>query len=417
MSKFISSKETYLKYILYFFPLLVILGNAYINFALISVFSLYIISCLIEKRLIYSGSDEFKYFLFFYIYLIFNSLLADDFITSILRTLPYVKFFIFILIFKDLIEKGKIDFKKLIFVWFSIIFILSLDIIYQSIKGHDIFNYVSEYKTRNSGFFFDELVAGGFLVSFVPICIFLLFKKNENFFIFVFFTFFLVVIFLTGERANLIDFIIISICIYFFCIKSNLFLKLFSIISISLILVLLILSLENFKQRYLTTISFSDGKNLNLIDTYLTSEYGSHSISTIFMLKDNLLFGVGNKNFRKVCKKYEDKVIQFQKKIDERDRKKNVYPNGCGTHPHQIYYELLSEHGLIGFLIIIFLMFKLIFKNFSIKNKNNLNRVCLIYIIIYFIPILPSGSLFSTLTSTFFWINYLFYVVSIPKHV
>ena len=209
MSKFISSKETYLEYILYFFPLLVILGNAYINFALISIFSLYVISCLIEKRLIYSGSDEFKYFLFFYIYLIFNSLLADDFITSILRTLPYVKFFIFILIFKDLIEKGKINFKKLIFVWFSIIFILSLDIIYQSIKGHDIFNYVSKYKTRNSGFFFDELVAGGFLVSFVPICIFLLFKKNENFFIFLFFIFFLVVIFLTGERANLIDFIII----------------------------------------------------------------------------------------------------------------------------------------------------------------------------------------------------------------
>ena len=40
-----------------------------------------------------------------------------------------------------------------------------------------IFLILFQNATRNSGFFFDELVAGGFLVSFVSICTFNLKKK------------------------------------------------------------------------------------------------------------------------------------------------------------------------------------------------------------------------------------------------
>ena len=198
MSKFINSKEFVLKYILYFFPFFIILGNAVVNFALIVVSLLYFFSCLIEKKIIYSETYEFKYFSFFYIFLLLNSILAEDIINSLIRSVPYIKFFIFVLIFKSLIENGKIDLKILVYFWFFIIFALGLDIIYQSIYGYDIFNYVSKYETRNSGFFFDELVAGGFLVSFFSICIFLILKKNKDLLILLFFTFFLVIIFLTG---------------------------------------------------------------------------------------------------------------------------------------------------------------------------------------------------------------------------
>ena len=414
MSKFINSKEFVLKYILYFFPFFIILGNAVVNFALIVVSLLYFFSCLIEKKIIYGETFEFKYFSFFYIFLLLNSILAEDIINSLIRSIPYIKFFIFVLIFKSLIENGKIDLKILGYFWFFIIFALGLDIIYQSIYGHDIFNYVSKYETRNSGFFFDELVAGGFLVSFFSICIFLILKKNKDLLILFFFTFFLVIIFLTGERANLIDFIIISILVYLFCIKRNFFLKLLSLISFFLILFFMMMNLSNFKERYVSTISFSSNKNLNLIQTYLTSEYGSHSISSFLVFKDNFLFGVGNKNFRIVCKNYEDEVLKFQKKIDKSER--DLYPNGCGTHPHQIYNELLSEHGIAGTLIILYLISKLIFKNFNIKNKRNINLVCFFYLILCFVPILPSGSFFSTLPSTFFWINYLFYIVNVQKY-
>ena len=112
---------------------------------------------------------------------------------------------------------------------------------------------------------------------------------------------------------------------------------------------------------------------------------------------------IGNKNFRNECKKYSVDVINFQRNIDKNEKGK--YSDGCSTHPHQIYNELLSEHGLIGLIIIFYIFYLLIFRNFS-KKKTNLNIVCLIYMIVYFIPILPSGSFFSTFTSTLFWINY-----------
>ncbi|WP_440919276.1 O-antigen ligase family protein, partial [Candidatus Pelagibacter sp.] len=177
----------------------------------------------------------------------------------------------------------------------------------------------------------------------------------------------------------------------------------------------MITNLDNFKDRYFSSISFSKNKNLNLFQIYLTSEYGSHSISSFLIFRDNFLLGVGNKNFRTACKNYENEVVQFQKKIDKTDR--DLYPNGCGTHPHQIYNEFLSEHGILGSFIILFLISRLILKNFKINNNSNLNLVCFFYLILYFIPILPSGSFFSTLPSTFFWINYLFYIVNVRKYV
>ena len=53
-------------------------------------------------------------------------------------------------------------------------------------------------------------------------------------------------------------------------------------------------------------------------------------------------------------------------------------------------------------------------RDLNIENSN-LNLVCFYYLITYFIPIIPSGSFFSTLTSTLFWINFMFYIVNIKK--
>ena len=412
MQNFTNFKEFLLKYIIYFFPLFIILGNAVINFVLFTVSVLYLISCLIEKKIFFKETYEFRYFLFFYIYLLANSFFSEDIMISLQRSVPYIKFFILVLIFKSLIENGKINLIKLGYIWFAIIFVLGLDIIYQSIYGYDIFNYVSINDARNSGFFFDELVAGGFLVSFVFISIFLITIKKRNSFLYLFLIFFLLVVFLTGERSNLIDYLVILLLALFFCIKINLIFKYLLLIFSFGVVIFIVLSFGNFKSRYLSTISFSQDKNLNLVETYLTSQYGSHSISSFLILKDNLLFGVGNKNFRLSCNHYKNDVVNFQERISE---KRYDYANGCATHPHQIYNELLSEHGIVGLIVILFIMYRLILSNLSIKKKCNVNLVCFFYIILFFVPILPSGSFFSTLPSTFFWINYLFYIVNIKK--
>ena len=55
------------------------------------------------------------------------------------------------------------------------------------------------------------------------------------------------------------------------------------------------------------------------------------------MYLDNKIFGVGVKNFRKICK-YE---------------KYSVSNLSCASHPHNTYIQILSETGIIGFLFLI----------------------------------------------------------------
>ena len=403
-----------LKYVLYFFPIFIIIGNAAINSSIIIVSLLYFFNCLLEKKILFLETKEFKFFLYLYLYLLLNSLLSEDIKSSLIRIVPYFKFFIFVLVYRNFIETKKIDLKKLGLIWFLIIIGLSIDIIYQSIFGHNLLNYTSPSEVRNSGLFMDELVAGGFLLAFVFIIYNLTIKNNNNLKLILFFTFFIIVIFLTGERSNFLKYIFILIGVYYFISKINFLNKILSLFTLISVIILLMNSFGDFKNRYFSSISFSSSKNLNYINSYLTSEYGSHTISAFYMFKDNLFFGVGNKNFRKECSKYSDKVIQFQKKIDSKNNNGN-YASGCANHPHQIYNELLSEHGLIGSFIIFFLFYQLIFKDYCKKRRSKLNLVCLLYLLTYFIPILPSGSFFSTLTSTFFWINYLFYIVTIKN--
>ena len=407
------SIDLVLKYILYFFPIFIIIGNGAINLSLFIVLLLYVLKCFSQKKIIFIDTYEFKFFIYFYCYLIINSFFSDDVNSSLLRTVPYIRFFVFVLIYQNFIEDKKINLRKLGFFWLITISFLSLDIIYQSIVGVDIFDYKSTSPIRNSGLFFDELVAGGFLVSFVFITIFLLIKKINYFYLFLYLIVCCAVIFLTGERANFIKFMIILLCVYYFCLKSNLIFKNLSVLASVFTILLLITSFSNFKDRYFSTISFSTNKNLSMVDVYFTSQYGSHTISSFLILKDNLFFGVGNKNFRNSCQLYSTEVIEQQKKIDPISG--SNFLSGCATHPHQIYNEFLSEHGLIGTLIILFLLFRLVFKNSLINKNSNLNLVCFFYLLIFFIPILPSGSFFSTLTSTLFWINFIFYKINIKK--
>ena len=408
-------KNIFLIYIIYLFPLFLIIGNAVLNSALFLVLFIYLMNCISEKKLIYFDRFEFKVFLIFYIYLIFNSLIANEILPSILRSASYIKYFIFVLVYLELFEERKINIFKLGIIWISILTLLNLDIIFQSIMGYDIFGYVSKNPERNSGFFFDELVAGGFItgLSFITIQL-IKNSKINNLTVYSFLFFCLICCIISGERSNTIKFIIIFFSIPF--ILKDFFLKkthkYFLIFILLLLTPFLYFNKENLKNRYLNEITLSIDKDLGLVDKYFTSLYGSHTLSAYFILKDNLYFGVGNKNFRFLCSKYESDVNKFQRQIDNNLR---FDLPSCTTHPHQLYNEFLSEHGLIGSLIILTLILIIIVNRIRSSNLSNLNLVSLLYLITVFTPILPSGSFFTSYTSALFWLNFLFFLVSV-KH-
>ena len=115
----------------------------------------------------------------------------------------------------------------------------------------------------------------------------------------------------------------------------------------------------------------------------------STSLKKVFDLGNHKLTGVGLKNYR----------IEV---------KKDGYSENPSIHPHQIHLELLSEIGIIGYISFLFLFVFNLFlsiKNY-IKNKNIYQLSGILFVLVSLIPIIPSGSFFTTYGATLFWLNF-----------
>ena len=122
-----------------------------------------------------------------------------------------------------------------------------------------------------------------------------------------------------------------------------------------------------------------------------------HIETGIMIFKNNIIKGVGVRNYRKECKK---------------DIYKKVGKYYCTTHPHNTFIQILSEAGLIGFIFFIFFLVYIYLrvidylKNIYIKGitPNNSLGVSMIIILINFFPFVPTGSFFNNWLSTLYFI-------------
>ena len=76
---------------------------------------------------------------------------------------------------------------------------------------------------------------------------------------------------------------------------------------------------------------------------------------------------------------------------------------------------MLSEHGIIGTIIILSIIFYLTFRIIGkiINSRNYIQAGCFAFLMINFIPLLPSGSFFNNFNITLFMINFsLMYAVN-----
>ena len=96
---------------------------------------------------------------------------------------------------------------------------------------------------------------------------------------------------------------------------------------------------------------------MNIFKFIDSTIYGRHKIDALNLFNESKFFGVGNKNFRIICNKDKYDFLSSDEFKDSL----------CTTHPHQFYYELLSEHGLAGITVFI-LMFLLFFKKFIVPE-------------------------------------------------
>jgi len=111
----------------------------------------------------------------------------------------------------------------------------------------------------------------------------------------------------------------------------------------------------------------------------------------------NKYIGGGMKSFRHNCPKR--KIISHNERTT------------CNTHPHNYYLEILTDVGLIGFiitcLIFILTIYNSIIKNYFLKPRKPLNIISVPFVFIFISEIFPirtSGSYFTTSTATFIFI-------------
>ena len=344
----------------------------------------------------------------FYFYLVFNSLISVDIMSGIYRNFGFVRFILFFVMVNYLffISEKNFDILK---VWTIIFFIVLVDIYIERFTGSNIFGFGKidqPYGKRVISFFRTEPIAGSFICGFS----FIIFGYILNFFKskkilkvlgFIIILFCIVGIMLTGERSNslkaLIGFVVFISIIDYFKLKQ----KILIFTTIVMTFFFAISFSDYLKLRYIDQIYFNIKSEDERKEFLEKNIYITLYKSGFYVFKNNPWFGVGNKNYRiETC---DPKKYSIQKEYR------------CLTHPHQIYIELLSEHGIIGTIIIISIIFYLVFRIIRkiIDSRNYLQAGCLVFLLINFIPVLPSGAFFNNYSITLFMINFsLMYAVN-----
>ena len=403
-------------------PISLILGNFAVNLNILIIDILTLYLCFIKKNWDWTKEKFFKFLIIFYIFLIFNSLYSYYFSThetnsGLIRSLTFIKFIIFAYSFKILVVDSK-TLNKIMIYWSCIIAVVIFDIFFESIFGNNIIGNESPDGTRIVSFFKDELVVGSLILCFgYAITTYYLsqnLKIKNNIIINFLLLLIPVTILITGERSNFIKSLIIFSFIIIFINQQKLILKKRNFIILILLSFLSLIYLnpniynkqmEFFKRAIdVNKIENEFIEGSDFFNRFQKIRYFVHYDVSLKIFKEYPLFGVANKNFRHECnnKKYFDEKIKLS----------NVR---CNTHPHQIHFELLSEHGIIGyifFFVIIFTGLKKIYHNY-IATKSIFYLSSVLYLMIFLIPILPSGSFFSTFNGTLFWI--IFSIGNIKK--
>ena len=410
--------DTYFFILFSFIPISLVAGSAVSITNILLIDLSFIFFLLYKKDYKFLSNKTVKIILLCCLYLIFNSIISKDSFIGAWRNFGFIRFGILFCAFNYFFYHKKF-FHKILIVWTVTLIIISIDIYLESFSGKNILGYGdTEYGRRIVSFFKDEPIVGGYVNAFYLIIIGYVFtyngsysEKYKNFFL-IFSIFLFLSILLTGERSSAIKAILGFLIFYFI---NDHFKPVQKIISILALLILMGGLFFSFNSQDMkkdigltedTNIEFLklryNGQFLHLIleqfkskekrqKNFEENQYFRLYRSAYNVFKNYPLFGVGNKNYR----------------IETCENKINNDEYFCNTHPHQTYFEFLAEHGLIGSLILLFIFFSLIFSKLKIilKSKNYLQLGCFIYLLILFIPILPSGAFFNDYNLTLFWIN------------
>ena len=361
--KKIYHNTNYLERILFilfaFLPVSIVLGNLLINLSFILISVIFIINLFLNKDFSFLKDINFLIPAFFFISLLVNIFFSMDPLLSYPRILKILIMVLFITQLRKAIKDYSVDFEKIIFGFWSIIFVfVILDGVFEIIFGFNSLGFESHQPGRIAGFFGDELVLGSFLLifgSFFLAYIFNHFEANKKIFFFLIVSL-IIISLMIGERANFIRFSVLVFLFSIFILKLKIKDIIAGLIPLTIILVLIVSLNESYNYKfYQQFVNFSCKKQVNfenehpsmikrneilkywkstckkdtgIVTLYTGSIYGAQFNAAYKVYQhDNLIFGVGIKNYRMVAlnQKYENKEFLFTQAR-------------WSTHPHQVTF-------------------------------------------------------------------------------
>ena len=391
--------KTFLVFLITLFPLTLLIGSSFVNSSIVLIDILFLFILIKEKKIDFLKKRNFYILLLLWVTLIINMSLSINIENSLSRSIGFIRFIIFVFAIKFIINKNKVDDKLIFTSWSIIFFIVSFDIIFESIFGFNTLGFKSYLPGRISSFLNDELKIGNFYFGFILLTLSFIYYtlKTRKYFL-IFLIFFIFISFIIGERSNFIKVFIITFLFFLIINRTILWKKLLLFFVILALIFFTISKNQNLKERFYnqTFINLVE-HNYDIKEFYRFSTYGAHYDTAIQIFKNYTYFGVGLKNYRIESgkAKYENPNFRFNEK-----RKT--------THPHQIHFEFLAEMGLFGYIS--FFVFFFIFLSRSIKiqikSRNLYHLSGLLFILVSFTPLIPSGSFFTTYGAAIFWLNF-----------
>ena len=395
--------ETIIYFLIVFLPISLVSGP-FLSDLSISVITIIFIYLSFKKKLYFYYKNIFsKIFGIFFLILLLTSFFSLDSIISFKKTIVYFRFWIFALAVWYIFSINRKLIQHLILSFTIIFLILIIDGYIQFFFEKNILGWPIQGASRISSLFKDELILGSYLSRLLPIYFGLLVLINFDKKIYKYLLFFVIfvgvetLIFMSGERVAFF-YVNASSLMLIITMKNYKFFRICSII-VSIILIFLLINIypqstNRIFNKTFEQLGFID-KEINSQKYIFSMEHQNHYIASIRMFKDNKITGVGPRMFRNKCG----------------EKKYNIF-EGCSTHPHNTYVQLLAETGLIGFIFgliiffisIFFISKHIIYKFFKNKIIFNDFQLCLLSAMLISIwPFVPTGGIFNN------WLNIIYF--------
>jgi O-antigen ligase len=390
-------------FFLYILPISLVTGPFIPNLIITLICLIGLFLVIYNKEWKYFDNLFFKFLLIFSVYLIITSIINENINFKNIGHYTYLRYGIFSIIIWHILENNSDFFKNFTkFVLLSVM-LLFIDSIFQYFNGTNLLGIQKSSYNKISSFFGRDVKLGAYLarIYIFVFIFFYLFLDNKLLNILYFHLInllFATIILLTGERTSFLIFIL-NFLLLNFITRESFFNKTITFLVVTFTSIIIFVNVKDVKIRFIdTTLMQFTQSNKNTFDyNFFSKGHENHYKIAYKMFSDSKFFGQGPNSFRNLCDKEKFRI--------------SANGEGCSTHPHNIYIQLLGETGLIGFL---FLTFTFLYIYYQLlnglvkiykKNKNFDNRIYFyVPITVYLFPFMPTGNFFNS------WVNIIIYL-------